>query len=100
MDQKEMIRLIFDAIEEMNEYLPDEEQLEMSSETVLFGEEARLDSIGLVDLIVAIEQRIDDALGVSVALADEKAVSLDNSPYRTVKTLANYASKVLNAQER
>ena len=65
---------------------------EVSAQTALFGEEGLLDSVGLVSLVVAVEQAIEDELGIQVALADEKALSQSASPYRTVGTLADYAA--------
>ena len=44
----------------------------IDAETRLFGEAGLLDSMGLVSLIVAVEQAIGDECGASVALADEK----------------------------
>jgi acyl carrier protein len=63
----------------------------LDRETALFGREGILDSLALVSLVVAVEQAIEDELGVSVSLADEKALSQRHSPYRTVGTLAEYA---------
>ena len=69
----------------------------LDQETRLFGKEGLLDSMGLVSLIVAVEQEIEDRHGTSVALADEKALSQSSSPYRTIGTLAEYASAGLEA---
>ncbi len=72
---------------------------ELDSDTRLFGKEGLLDSIGLVSLVVAVEQEIEDRHSVSVALADERALSLTKSPYRTIGTLAEYASNLMEATE-
>ena len=64
---------------------------EVSADTRLFGREGLLDSIGLVRLIIEVEQALEDELGKPLSLADEKALSLKSSPYRTVGTLAEYA---------
>lgn len=53
----------------------------------LFGPEGELDSLGLVSLIVDIEARVQAGLGVSVVLADERAMSNRSSPFRTLETL-------------
>jgi D-alanine--poly(phosphoribitol) ligase subunit 2 len=68
---------------------------ELGSETPLFGREGILDSLGLVTLIVAVEQALEDVFGVSVSLADDKAMSQQHSPYRTIGTLAGYAQRVV-----
>ena len=70
----------------------------VGSETCLFGEEGILDSLGLVTVIVAVEQAIEDTFGVSISLADEKAMSQQYSPYRTVGSLAEFAQRVIQGE--
>jgi hypothetical protein len=53
--------------------------------------------MGLVSLIVAVEQGVEDRFGKTVALADERALSRSASPYRTVATLADYAVETAGA---
>ena len=48
-----------------------------------------------MNLIVAVEQAVEDELGVRVTLADEKAMSQRSSPFRTVGTLAAYVWRQL-----
>ncbi len=62
----------------------------------LFGADGVLDSIGLVSLVVAVEERLV-AEGIDVALADERALSQRNSPYRSVASLAAYAADLVPA---
>lgn len=58
--------------------------------TVLVGNEAVLDSLGVVSLIVEVEQRLEGEHGISVTLANDKAMSARNSPFRTVGVLADH----------
>ncbi len=95
-DTEKIIQVIFDAIDELNEQRPDETPLEKSADTVLFGRSGSLDSLGLVNLIVAVEQGLEETFGVSLVLADEKAMSQKNSPFRTVKALAEYVGVLLS----
>ena len=67
-------------------------------ETRLFGKEGILDSMGVVSLVVALEQAIEDRYERSVALADERALSQTKGPYRTIGALADYASTVLEQE--
>lgn len=70
----------------------------LTDKTPLFGQEGILDSLGLVTLVVAVEQAIEDELGVSISLADEKAMSQRHSPYRTIGALAEYASQLIQTK--
>jgi acyl carrier protein len=69
----------------------------VDDETVLVGAEAVLDSLGVVQLIVEVEQRLEQAHQVSVTLANDKAMSQRNSPFRTVGVLSDHV--VATAQE-
>ena len=95
INNEKVIQTIFDAIDEINEQRPDEPPLAKSTGTVLFGESGTLDSLGLVHFIVAVEQGLEETFGVSLILADEKAMSQKNSPFRSVETLAEYASALM-----
>ena len=99
MQVEEKIRqTIFSAIDELNEQLPAGSKLVKSTETVLFGNDGSLDSLGLVNLIVITEQKLEEVFEVSLTLADERAISQKNSPFKTVKTLVSYIVNLLSEE--
>ncbi len=93
---EKIIQSVFSAVDYVNQSLPQEEQLEKSVDTVLFGRGGKLDSLGIVNLIVATEEAIEEEFGVTITLADEKAMSQKNSPFQTVESLVNYILSLLN----
>jgi acyl carrier protein len=62
----------------------------VNEETVIVGPAAVIDSIGVVSLIVDIEQRLEMDHQVSVTLANDRAMSQRNSPFRTPSVLADH----------
>lgn len=56
--------------------------------TPLFGGDDGIDSLSLVRLVADIEREAELALGKIVVLADERAMSRRQSPFRTVGTLS------------
>ena len=62
----------------------------VNAETILFGPSGLLDSMGLVTLIVEVEQALTDRFGMTLTLADDRAMSQRNSPFRSVGALAAY----------
>ena len=96
---KTIENLIITSVKEINEQLPQEQQLGQSTKTVLFGKDGKLDSLGLVTLLVIIEQNIEDELDVSITIADERAMSQKRSPFRTIDTLANYVDMLLKENQ-
>ena len=49
----------------------------------------------LINLVVAVEQNIEDEFDVSITLADERAMSQETSPFKTVGTLTDYIEMIL-----
>ena len=94
MEEKDIIEAIYSAVDATNDQLPKDQQLDRSPETILFGRGGRLDSLGLVSFIIEVEQELADKLGLSITLADDRAMSQKNSPFLTIRTLTDYV-KVL-----
>jgi len=90
MDNDKIILVIFDAVDEIKEQYPEEKKIIKSVDTVLFGETGTLDSLGLVNLIVTTEQKIEEEFEILISLADERAMSQKHSPFRTIGSLGNY----------
>jgi acyl carrier protein len=62
----------------------------------LFGKAGILDSLGLVTVILDVEQRLAEEFGIAIALADDRAMSQKRSPFRTIGSLADYAFLLVN----
>lgn len=93
MERIELVRKsVFDAIDDVNELLSEEDKLQKSPETVLLGESGSLDSMELVNFIVAAEEHINKNLGMSISLVDEMANS--EGALRTVGTFVNYVTEL------
>lgn len=87
----DLTQLIIDAVRSTAEEQGLEVPATLNAEARLFGEGGLLDSLALVSLVVAVEQAIAETFGKTVELADDKALSQKNSPYRSIATLAAYA---------
>jgi acyl carrier protein len=70
---------------------------DIGEDTRLLGRKGVLDSMGLVTLIVDVEQRLEEEYGAVVVLADERAMSQKRSPFRTVGTLSDYIHALASA---
>lgn len=93
--KEEITQTIFKAIEEINKQVSRDKQLEKSTNIVIFGKEGKLDSLGFVNLIVAIEQKIEETFGNVVNLADESIMPHEENPFTTIGTLSDYIFSVL-----
>lgn len=88
--EEKVFALIRDAVRELNAELGYEHLEDVSLDTAIFEGDLALDSLSLVTLIVDIEARVSDAFEKNVSLASEKAMSMRNSPYRTVGSLVDF----------
>lgn len=69
----------------------------VTEDTFLIGQSAVLDSMGLVSAILDIEQRLADDYDIVLTLADERAMSQKNSPFRSVRSLTDYVCRRIDA---
>lgn len=95
----DLVELIQDAARELNEELDANEQIPLEADARLLGKGGRLDSVGLVNLIVAVEQKLHAAKGLQLTLADERAFSEEHSPFRSLQSLAEYIARRIQEQE-
>jgi acyl carrier protein len=89
-EPENIVAAIYRAIDWINGELPPDRQLIKVPGTRLLGSESVLDSMHLVSLIIAIEGEVEDSFGVALTLADERALSMKESPFRSIKSLADY----------
>src|SRR6266480_3850227 len=84
------------AVDCMNAELPPDRQLSKAPDTRLLGSQSVLDSLHLVSLLITIEREIEDTIGVTLTLADERALSMKESPFRTIESLASYIEVLIS----
>ena len=93
MSQKDQVeKILIEVIKELNYELPLDQHIDTKLESPLFGQSGKLDSLGLVSLIVRLEEKIQDKLGITVTIADERAMSQTRSPFTTIGNLSKYIS--------
>jgi hypothetical protein len=88
LTQERVYKALYRAVEQVNRTLPAERRLPAAPGTVL---SSGLDSLGLVNFIVAAEEELMAEFGAEINLADQQAMAQEPSPFRTLQTLAGYA---------
>jgi acyl carrier protein len=94
MDRQDALQLIVDTVLQLTPNRPP--AFTVDENTKLVGQKSVLDSIALVALIAEIEQQIDDRYGIAMTIADDRALSQERSPFRTVSSLAEYVVRSYN----
>lgn len=99
MNEK-ILECVYAAIDESNEDRQDLPPLDKSLDTRFYKVENGLDSLGLINFLVAVEERVEREFGVVTALSDDRALSKEPSPFESVGALVEYIEELLGEQSR
>ena len=92
----EILDIVLKAVQSLNEERSQNEQLQLSEATLLFGEGAQLDSLSLVSVIVDIETAVTDEWNEPISLTDDRAMDRKVSPFTDVRALTDYIFELLS----
>jgi acyl carrier protein len=82
------LELVKTVVQDMSRELGYDSLRKVSEDTELFGGTDGIDSLSLVRIVAEIEREAEEKFEKRIVLADERAMSRRNSPFRTVGTLA------------
>lgn len=89
MNRDAILSIVLRVVEQANLARVNSQRLEVSPTAPLFGPPSPLDSLGLVSLLIDIEEAFEGA-GHPVTLSDERALSQTRSPFRDIPALVSY----------
>lgn len=72
---------------------------DLEDDTPLLGPNSAVDSLSLVMIVTAFEAAANEEYDAAVVLANEKAMSMRHSPFRSISALSEYALGLLNNAE-
>jgi acyl carrier protein len=90
-----IVGAVYRAVDELNKQLPKGVHVEKSLESPLYAKNGKLESIDVVTLIMEVEDQIRDEFGTTITIADDRAMSQQNSPFLTIQTLTDYVTELL-----
>lgn len=85
-DRSDLLNAIYKAVDDLNAQLPPGRRLDKHEETPITGDDARLDSLSIVNLIVGVEQQVNQQGRRSVSLL-EKFIDEESEPPGTLGEL-------------
>lgn len=94
--KEKIISIIGGALDYINSSSSQESFSDLPLEKSLFGsDDALLDSISLVILVVELEKQVEEHFDVAIIIADDKAMSQKNSPFKSIETLAAHLQQLI-----
>lgn len=95
----EILEAILKAVDDVNLQLPMNGRTERSKAAKLSGDDGKLDSLGLINLIVAVERSVESHLGWNVVLTGDSTMSQAESVFASVNSLVEHVEKLLKEKE-
>ncbi len=89
MNSQQALDIVFDAIDVVNRQRADDNQISKRSDVILIGDGGALDSLGFVTLILAIERRVADVVGVEIELLDGEGYGVESFDSRTASSFCD-----------
>jgi acyl carrier protein len=96
VDRTRILAIVLEAVAQANQTRVAGQHLDVSPEAPLFGAPSPLDSLGLVALLIDIEEAFERE-GHAIVLSDERALSQSRSPFRSVPALVDYIQQLIPA---
>ena len=90
INTEKLLELVIRSAQNVVSYTNTADPSKINKLTHLYGVHGVLDSLGLVQLIAEVEDEIYESTGINITIADERAMSLKFSPFRSVSSLADY----------
>jgi D-alanine--poly(phosphoribitol) ligase subunit 2 len=91
--------ILYPCVDEAVSTIESAANLQKNPGAVLFGADS-LDSLGIVRFIILVEEKIEDETDLALTLANEKAMSRKNSPFKTLQTLADYIQELMAEEDQ
>jgi acyl carrier protein len=93
--KKELLEIIYRSLEEVNEQLPNDQQVQKSPDAILVGRAGGLDSLGFVNFVALVEEKCAHKYGITVSLSE--ASSSEDAALEDVERFADSLLQSLSA---
>jgi D-alanine--poly(phosphoribitol) ligase subunit 2 len=96
-DRAAILASMYRALDTLNEQLPTEDAIAKSPAAKLYGAGGKLDSLGLISLMFAVEGQIEADFGEAISLSSASAeMSGADDPFQSVEQLVAFLDHHLN----
>ncbi len=89
-DKAQVIELLLAVFDQFKKTLPLQKQLKATPEMGLLEGGADLDSLEILNFLIAVEKRIKEHFGVKVVIFNLNAISQKSNPFASLDSLADY----------
>lgn len=88
-------KLIYKSLDDIAKISPEALLVERNEEGLIYGRDGPLDSLGLINFIVALEKNIRDEFHRTIDLTLEDFISVEASPFRSIRSTRVHVSSLI-----
>ncbi len=92
LDRAQIRRVVIESLQDEGVCLQADGKLD---QVPLLGDGAIVKSVGLVAVLVGVEERLADRYSLDISLMDDRAMSQSRSPFRNVQALVDYIDQLV-----
>lgn len=89
-------QLVLSVLGHMNEDLPPSERVAWEGSTPIVGDGGMLDSLGMANFLVQVEEAVEEKCGIELSLSDQDLMELFEESSLTVSAFSSSLSQKLN----
>ena len=90
-------QIVLGVLARMNEDLPSSERVAWEGATPIVGDGGLLDSLGMANFLVQVEEAVEDQCGGDLSLSDQDLMELFEESSLTVSAFSSLLSRKLNS---
>jgi hypothetical protein len=98
--KENIVKIILNGVAIINCNLEKKLPVNLAEKCPIYGTAEGVDSISLVSLISIVEDSLERELGISIIIANEKAMSRKNSPFLNVGILAEFICDLISSEKQ
>tara|TARA_B100000989_G_C19518918_1_gene463109 strand:- start:1783 stop:2082 length:300 start_codon:yes stop_codon:yes gene_type:complete len=91
--------IINESIDEINDFLPQDSQITKDDDQLLYGTNGVLDSMGIINFCLLVEEKFAEVFSKEISLIDDSAFSEEMLPIESVRNLKAYLTKLKSLNE-
>ncbi|MBF0624639.1 MAG: hypothetical protein HQL82_07505 [Magnetococcales bacterium] len=91
--------LVFESIDDVNLGLDPDNRLTKDDSEPLFGPNSRLGSLGLVNLLLAVEERVEAGFGQPILITDNPTLFNSEGPLRSLGVFIDFVADMVRKSE-
>jgi acyl carrier protein len=95
MNKEKINEIVISTVKSLIETFPEDQQFQVTNNTILFGYKSQIESLSLVSIIVDLETIFFDEYDKEISLTDDRAMTRKISPFTSIDSLVEFIYEII-----